>query len=298
MTLTFKQMIQSGDIKRADAMKARLEEIHEEPGFNLRIEGEDLEASIEALTDYIVAGGIVPPLEVRPRSAGGVWIVDGHRRTRAFRRAVEKHGAPIEWVSITAFTGNDVDRVTRIMTSAEGRSLSPLETADGYKRLASFGLSPEDIGKRVGKTRPHVEALLLLANANFDVRDLVRAGTVAASTAIDMVRKHGEEAGAIIVAKANGRTKVSATDVKGKPLPRKVVDDVVGRVEAFADGIPKHARALIYGGSPAEDATVELPVSIVRSLVEAHTSIADARDKAEQKAREKAARAAQTELPA
>lgn len=297
MATTFKQKILSGEIKRADAMKVRLEDIHEEPGFNLRIEGEDLEASINALTDYIMDGGQLPPLEVRVREAGGVWVVDGHRRTRAYRRAVER-GAPIEWVNIIAFNGNDVDRVTRIMTSAEGRSLSPLETANGYKRLASFGLSPEDIGKRVGKTRPHVEALLLLANANRDVHNLVTSGVVAATTAIDMVRKHGDEAGAIIVDKANGRAKVSASDVKGKALPRKVVDDVVGRVEAFAQGIPKHARALIYGGTPAGDDTVELPVSMVRALVEAQTAIADARDKAETKAREKAVRAAQTELPA
>ncbi|MCS7530757.1 hypothetical protein N0609_30970 [Pseudomonas aeruginosa] len=36
---SFKQMIKDGDLKRADAMKARLEDLHEEPGFNLRAEG-------------------------------------------------------------------------------------------------------------------------------------------------------------------------------------------------------------------------------------------------------------------
>lgn len=30
---SFKQMIKDGDLKRADAMKARLEDLHEEPGF-------------------------------------------------------------------------------------------------------------------------------------------------------------------------------------------------------------------------------------------------------------------------
>lgn len=292
---TFKQMIQAGEIKRADAMKVRLEDIHEEPGFNLRIEGEDLEASINALTDYIMDGGQLPPLEVRVREAGGVWLVDGHRRTRAYRRAVER-GAPIEWVNIVAFTGNDVDRVTRIMTSAEGRSLSPLETANGYKRLASFGLSTEDIGKRVGKTRPHVEALLILANANRDVHNLVTSGVVAATTAIDMVRKHGDEAGAIIVGKANGRTKVSASDVKGKALPRKVTDQVVASVESLASSIGSHVRAELFGTTPPK--TISVPVDELKALLEATTLIADARDKAETKAREKAARAAQTELPA
>lgn len=48
---SFKQMIKDGDLKRADAMKARLEDLHEEPGFNLRAEGEDLEQSIADLAD-------------------------------------------------------------------------------------------------------------------------------------------------------------------------------------------------------------------------------------------------------
>ncbi|WP_437120462.1 hypothetical protein [Pseudomonas aeruginosa] len=63
---SFKQMIKDGDLKRADAMKARLEDLHEEPGFNLRAEGEDLEQSIADLADYLHQGGIVPALEVRP----------------------------------------------------------------------------------------------------------------------------------------------------------------------------------------------------------------------------------------
>lgn len=50
---SFKQMIKDGDLKRADAMKARLEDLHEEPGFNLRAEGEDLEQSIADLADYL-----------------------------------------------------------------------------------------------------------------------------------------------------------------------------------------------------------------------------------------------------
>lgn len=71
---SFKQMIKDGDLKRADAMKARLEELHEEPGFNLRAEGEDLEQSIADLADYLHQGGIIPALEVRPREEGACGL--------------------------------------------------------------------------------------------------------------------------------------------------------------------------------------------------------------------------------
>ena len=87
---TFKQKILAGEIKRADAMKVRYQDLHEEPGFNLRIEDADFDASIDALADHILAGGQYPALEVRPRAEGGVFIVDGHRRKRAIGRAIER----------------------------------------------------------------------------------------------------------------------------------------------------------------------------------------------------------------
>ncbi|WP_331693899.1 ParB/Srx family N-terminal domain-containing protein [Pandoraea sputorum] len=86
--LSFKQKINDKEIRRADAMKIRYEDIHVEPGFNLRasldlLEGEALEAAKEddeSLFLHIMAGGQYPALEVRPRAEGGVWLVDGHRR--------------------------------------------------------------------------------------------------------------------------------------------------------------------------------------------------------------------------
>lgn len=130
---SFKQMIKDGDLKRADAMKARLEDLHEEPGFNLRAEGEDLEQSIADLADYLHQGGIVPALEVRPREEGGMWVVDGHRRRRAYLKLDAEGRLPRDpngefWVPIVAFAGNDAERVLRVITSQEGRKLSLLSS--------------------------------------------------------------------------------------------------------------------------------------------------------------------------
>lgn len=240
---SFKQMVKDGDIKRHDAMKVRLQDIHEEPGFNLRREGEDLESSIDALADYIAQGGNLPPLEVRPRVGGGVFLVDGHRRRRAFLRCLER-GASIAdasgevWISVVQFTGNDAERVARIITSAEGRALSPLEIAAGYRRLIAFKWTPDEIAAKVQKTRQHVDQLLILANANADVQGMVADGTVAATNAIDAVRKHGEKAGDVLAgavdkAKAAGKGKATAGSIKGKPLPRKIVDEVEDALSRF-----------------------------------------------------------------
>lgn len=307
---TFKQMIKDGTIKRADAMKVRLQDIHAEPGFNLRIEGEDLEASIDALAEHIKQGGQIPPLEVRPRADGGVWIVDGHRRARAIQKAVDSgallaDAEGVVWVSVVAFNGNDADRVARIITSAEGRMLTSLETAMGYKRLQAFGWDNTRIAQAVGRTSNHVHQLLILANANSDVHELVAAGTVSATLAIDAVRKHGERAGDFLSgqvnkAKAGGKGKATAGTVNGKSLPKKVVTTLVDRTDAFMEAIPQRARMEMMqfeaqGVKPGER-NVSVDMAALLDLIRSHNEVAVARENQERRAREKANKAKQTDI--
>lgn len=300
---SFKQMIQAGELKRADAMKIALDDIHEEPGFNLRVEGEDLDASIENLALHILAGGMVPPLEVRVREAGGVFVVDGHRRRRAFLLARER-GAPVEFISIVAFTGNDADRVARIITSAEGRGLSPLETSLGYKRLAAFGKTADEIAAMVGKTRQHVDQLLTLANANSDVHAAVKDGKISAAGAVGMVRKHGEGAGAEIAdqldkAKAQGKGKVTAGTVKPKALPVAVVDGVVKAADALLDSLTEREHSelsSIRNGSTATNSSIMVSGSALLLPLDAHTAAVEARNEQRAKAAAKVAKASQKDL--
>lgn len=298
---SFKQMIKDGIIKRADAMKVRYADIHVEPGFNLRERDEEFEAGIQDLTAYILGGGYIPPLEVRPHPEGrGVIIVDGHRRHIAIGRAIEQ-GAPIEYVSVVAFVGNDADRVARIMTSNEGVKLRPLEVAEGYKRLAAFGLSPEEIGRKVNKTRQHVEQMLILAHANRDVHALVKSGAVSASVAIEAVRKHGEKAGEFLArmlgkAKASGKGRVTAGVVRGKSIPREIVARAVDAIDALAETLSAESRAALLDGKIANDAPVVLQAWIVRDLLEQHAAIIQAREKQAQRERERADKAAQMDI--
>lgn len=263
MAKSFKQMIKDGEVRRADAMKVQLEDLHEEPGFNLRIEGEALEASIDALAEFIANGGQIPPLEVRPRAEGGVWIVDGHRRRRAMikldnagrlPRTPNKDNSNIleAWVPVIAFEGSDADRVARIISSQENEKLSPLELAEGYKRLRAFGWSPEQIAKKVGRTRQHVEQVLTVGNANTDVQNLVAAGHVSATTAAQVVREHGDGAGKVLgveleKAQASGKNKVTAGSMKGPSIPKPKLEAVHAascKLIASLDQIDEDSRSL------------------------------------------------------
>lgn len=287
---SFKSMIKDGTAKRADAMKFRIEDIHEEAGFNLREEGPDLEASIDALAAHIAAGGLVPALEVRPRPEGGVYVVDGHRRRRAFLKVADqvRDGNGELWLPVVAFAGNDADRIARVITSAEGRALSLLEVGRGYKRLVALNWTPQQIADKVGKTRQHVDGALILANANSDVQALVAAGEVSATTAIDVVRKYGEGAGGVLGgavsdAKAKGKGKATAGAVRGKPLPRKLVDEVEPMLYRIAEKASPTGVVIIDG----EDAA---------ALLDVIADIREARKKQAERGQAKAVKDAQQPL--
>lgn len=226
MTNSIRKMLESKEAKRADAVQVRYESIHVEPGFNLREPGEALEKSIESLADHIAAGGKYPPLEVRIRDEGGVWIVDGHRRHAAIGRVLAR-GVDLRnpkdgevRIHVVVFEGNDADRAARIITSAAGEPLTPLEVAEGYKRLRAFGWTPAQIAAKVGKSAEHVLQVLALGDANSDVRKMVNTGAVSATHAAKTARKHGEQAGAVLgqqleSAVAQGKSRVTASTVAG-----------------------------------------------------------------------------------
>jgi ParB family transcriptional regulator, chromosome partitioning protein len=227
---SMRQMRNNGTVRRKDAEQIAYEDIHVDPGFNVmdRITGDDED---ESLFKYIMDGGILPALEVRPREEGGVWIVDGHRRHHQIGRAIEA-GAPLQepksgkvWINIVQFTGNDLDRTLRIATSNDGRKLTPLQLAELYQRLSKFNLTPSQIAQKLHKSPSHVEQMLILANANAYVHEMVRSDVISATAAIKAQREHGENTGkylANLVPKARTVAgKVRITDASMKPQKDK-----------------------------------------------------------------------------
>ncbi|MFS7191008.1 ParB/RepB/Spo0J family partition protein [Serratia proteamaculans] len=214
MANSFKQMKNNGTLKRTDSgMFIRLDDIHVQDGFNKRVDDERTQAADDDLFNHLSHGKPVPPLEVRPRDDGGVWIVEGHRRHRAYSRCRDT-GKPVEWIAILPFTGSDVERIARIMNSNSQLALTPYEQSQVVKELAGFNLSPDEIAALVGKSRGTVDKLLTLTQANHDVQTLVREGSVAVDAAVDRVKEHGEAAGKVLAgdvekAKKAGKKKVT-----------------------------------------------------------------------------------------
>jgi ParB-like chromosome segregation protein Spo0J len=175
-------------------------------------------------------------------------------RTGRLPRTINKDNPNIldAWVPVIAFEGSDADRVARIISSQENEKLSPLELAEGYKRLRTFGWSPEQIAKKVGKTRQHVEQVLTVGNANTDVQSLVAAGHVSATTAAQVVREHCDGAGKVLgaeleKAQASGKKKVTAGTMKGPAVPKTRLEAVHAasrNLIAALDSIDEDSRSL------------------------------------------------------
>lgn len=204
----------AGVIKRTDTgMFISLDDIHVREGFNIREDDERTRQANDDLFDYLMNGGVVPPLEVVARDEGGVHIVEGHRRYSAYQRCRDA-GKPVNRIHIMPFVGNDLEQKARIFTSASQLALSPLEQINGIRDLAAFNLTPAEIAKEIHKSVTWVEKLMALSVANHDVQMAVKSGAVSVDVAIERVKEHGENAGKVlkqdqVKAVAAGKKKVT-----------------------------------------------------------------------------------------
>jgi len=131
----------------------------------------DTEATT-ALAESIKVQGIVQPVLVRPRPAGGFELIAGERRWRAAQQA----GTP----TIPALVRETDDRDTLLLGIVENvarEQLTPVEEARAYALLVDeFGLSLGEIGERVGRSKPAVSNRMRLLELSEDVLGMVERG--------------------------------------------------------------------------------------------------------------------------
>ena len=124
------------------------------------------------LADSVRAQGVVQPVLVRPRVAGGYELIAGERRRRAPRVAKLKTG--------TAVVGVKDDPDTRLLGLVENiarEDLSPVEEARAFAVvLDEFGLSLGDLAEQVGKSKPAVSNRVRLLELPEDVLKMLERG--------------------------------------------------------------------------------------------------------------------------
>lgn len=95
------------------------------------------------------------------------------------------------------FVGSEADRIALMVTSSQGRALQPLERAAAYQRLINQGWEPAEIAKKVKRSVTDVEQHLQLLTCGDGLIEMVKAGEVAATTAVALQREHGAKASSV-----------------------------------------------------------------------------------------------------
>jgi ParB family chromosome partitioning protein len=147
-------------------LSLRLDEVHRNAAQPRTVFEQE---AIHSLATSIEANGIIQPIAVRPREAGGYEIIAGERRWLAAQRA--------GLATIPAVLHHVDERETLVLALVENlvrEDLTPLETARAYAALQDeFGMSVAELARSVGRSRPAVSNTLRLLELPDDVLELL-----------------------------------------------------------------------------------------------------------------------------
>jgi ParB family transcriptional regulator, chromosome partitioning protein len=116
------------------------------------------EASLDELADSIRVHGVVQPIVVRPLEDGFFQLIAGERRWRASQR-VGLFRIP----AVVRDSGEDAALEIALIENLQREDLNPIEEAQAYERLITdFGMTQEEVARRVGKNRATVANMLRL----------------------------------------------------------------------------------------------------------------------------------------
>mgnify|MGYP001588742619 CR=1 FL=1 len=141
------------------------------------------EEQLQELAYSIRAYGIIQPLVVT-KSDDGYRLIAGERRLRAASMAGLKTVPVVVRERDGAGTDEEERLAVALIENVQRVDLNPIELGVAYKQLhEEFGLSHEEIGKRVGKSRPVISNMIRLLNLPAVMQDALREGTIPFSAA-------------------------------------------------------------------------------------------------------------------
>jgi len=132
------------------------------------------EEALQALADSVKERGVLQPVLVRPRPGGSYELVAGERRWRAARLA------GLETLPALVQQRDDARSLEDALIENMAREdLNPIEAARAVAGLVEeLGLTREEVGRRVGRSRVAVSNLLRLLDLPDEALALVEDGSL------------------------------------------------------------------------------------------------------------------------
>lgn len=130
------------------------------------------EDSLAELAESVKVHGLLQPVLVRPLSGSGYELIAGERRWRAARLA------GFERVPALVRSSQESDRLELALIENMAREdLNPIDAAQACAALVEeLGLTKEEVGRRVGRSRVAISNLIRLLDLPDDVLDMVARG--------------------------------------------------------------------------------------------------------------------------
>ncbi|MBO5733805.1 MAG: ParB/RepB/Spo0J family partition protein [Clostridia bacterium] len=128
------------------------------------------EEKIEELADSIREYGLIQPIVVKLNKNGFYTIIAGERRWRACRLAGLK-----EIPAVIKDVSEQTEKEITLIENIQREDLNPLEEAAGIKELIDvYGLTQDEVAKKIGRSRPAVANILRLLNLPAEIKQLVK----------------------------------------------------------------------------------------------------------------------------
>lgn len=190
-------------VRVADIFARDIALIDPDPDNTRDIDSQRDRDDIEKIALSILHRGFDPDQAILVRKSGDRWMVtDGHKRRRAYLRALEL-GALLQGIPTRSEPkGFDEEKRALYRLRRQGRELSPLEAVIDIQRLLGWGWSTKKIAERLGEKPDWVDRCLELAGAPREVREAVREEKISPTLAVNTLRQHGQKEGAKLVAAA------------------------------------------------------------------------------------------------
>jgi ParB family transcriptional regulator, chromosome partitioning protein len=146
--------------------------------------------ALEALAGSLGERGVLQPVLVRPRAGGSYELVAGERRWRAARIA------GLERIPAIVREREDAEALEAALVENMAREdLNPIEEARACAALVEeLGLTREDVGRRVGRSRVAVSNLVRLLDLPDEVIALLQDGALSEGHGRALLLAHDHDA--------------------------------------------------------------------------------------------------------
>jgi ParB family chromosome partitioning protein len=132
------------------------------------------EQGLSELADSIREHGVVQPVVVRGLDDGFFQLIAGERRWRAAQRA-----GLLRIPAVIREAGEHDALEIALIENLQREDLNPIEEAQAYERLiVDFGMTQEEVARRVGKNRTTIANMLRLLRLPAEVQQWLRENRI------------------------------------------------------------------------------------------------------------------------